>query len=160
MYLDRDSHRSFVEYEGCANSIDALAKIFPVFFFAVAALVCLTTMTRMVDEQRINIGTLKALGYTVFDIAKKYILYAFTASIIGSILGLLIGFSVFPIVIFYAYGMMYTLPDMIPAIDIKLAISITLIAILVTTISAYVACKKELDGRTISTYETKSSKKR
>ena len=98
----------------------------------------------MVDEQRINIGTLKALGYTVFDIAKKYILYAFTASMIGSILGLLIGFSVFPIVIFYAYGMMYTLPDMIPAIDIKLAISITLIAILVTTISAYVACKKEL----------------
>lgn len=142
--LDRDSHRSFVEYEGCANSIDALAKIFPVFFFAVAALVCLTTMTRMVDEQRINIGTLKALGYTVFDIAKKYILYAFTASIIGSILGLLIGFSVFPIVIFYAYGMMYTLPDMIPAIDIKLAISITLIAILVTTVSAYTACKKEL----------------
>lgn len=142
--LDRDSHRSFVEYEGCANSIDALAKIFPVFFFAVAALVCLTTMTRMVDEQRINIGTLKALGYTVFDIAKKYILYAFTASMIGSILGLLIGFSVFPIVIFYAYGMMYTLPDMIPAIDIKLAILITLIAILVTTISAYVACKKEL----------------
>ncbi|WP_455543679.1 FtsX-like permease family protein [Intestinibacter sp.] len=142
--LDRDSHRSFVEYEGCANSIDALAKIFPVFFFSVAALVCLTTMTRMVDEQRINIGTLKALGYTVFDIAKKYILYAFTASIAGSILGLLIGFSVFPIVIFYAYGMMYTLPDMQMAIDILLAIGITVIATLVTTLSAYAACKKEL----------------
>ncbi len=142
--LDRDSHRSFVEYEGCANSIDALAKIFPVFFFAVAALVCLTTMTRMVDEQRINIGTLKALGYSVFDIAKKYILYAFTASIVGSILGLLIGFSVFPIVIFYAYGMMYTLPDMQVVIDIPLAIGITVVAILVTTLSAYTACKKEL----------------
>ena len=60
-------------YEGCANSIDALAKIFPVFFFAVAALVCLTTMTRMVDEQRINIGTLKALGYTVFDLSLIHI---------------------------------------------------------------------------------------
>ncbi len=142
--LDRDSHRSFVEYEGCANSIDALAKIFPVFFFSVAALVCLTTMTRMVDEQRINIGTLKALGYTAFDIAKKYILYAFSASIAGSILGLLIGFSVFPIVIFYAYGMMYTLPDMQMAIDILLAIGITVIATLVTTLSAYAACKKEL----------------
>ncbi|MDO5011252.1 MAG: FtsX-like permease family protein, partial [Intestinibacter bartlettii] len=127
-----------------ANSIDALAKIFPVFFFAVAALVCLTTMTRMVDEQRINIGTLKALGYTTFDIAKKYILYAFTASIVGSILGLLIGFSVFPVVIFYAYGMMYTLPDMQIAIDIQLAIGITIVAILVTTLSAYAACKKEL----------------
>ncbi len=142
--LDRDSHRSFVEYEGCANSIDALAKIFPVFFFAVAALVCLTTMTRMVDEQRINIGTLKALGYTVFDIAKKYILYAFSASIAGSILGLIIGFTVFPLVIFYAYGMMYTLPPMQFAIDFKLAIGITLVAILVTTLSAYFACRKEL----------------
>lgn len=142
--LDRDSHRSFAEYEGCANSIDALAKIFPVFFFAVAALVCLTTMTRMVDEQRINIGTLKALGYTVFDIAKKYILYAFSASIAGSILGLIIGFTVFPLVIFYAYGMMYTLPTMQFAIDFKLAVGITLVAVLVTTLSAYLACRKEL----------------
>ncbi|MGM9533648.1 MAG: FtsX-like permease family protein, partial [Intestinibacter sp.] len=142
--LDRDSHRSFAEYEGCANSIDALAKIFPVFFFAVAALVCLTTMTRMVDEQRINIGTLKALGYTVFDIAKKYILYAFSASIAGSIFGLIIGFTVFPLVIFYAYGMMYTLPPMQFAIDFKLAIGITVVAILVTTLSAYFACRKEL----------------
>lgn len=142
--LDRDSHRSFVEYEGCANSIDALAKIFPVFFFAVAALVCLTTMTRMVDEQRINIGTLKALGYTVIDIAKKYILYAFSASIAGSILGLIIGFTVFPLVIFYAYGMMYTLPPMQFGIDFKIATGITLVAILVTTLSAYFACRKEL----------------
>lgn len=156
--LDRDSHRSFVEYEGCANSIDALAKIFPVFFFAVAALVCLTTMTRMVDEQRINIGTLKALGYTTFDIAKKYILYALTASILGSILGLIIGFSVFPIVIFYAYGMMYSLPNMIPVIDITLAVVITLVAILVTTLSAYAACKKELMEETSTLMRPKAPK--
>ena len=115
-------------------------------------------MTRMVDEQRINIGTLKALGYTVFDIAKKYILYAFTASIIGSILGLLIGFSVFPIVIFYAYGMMYTLPDMIPAIDIKLAISITFSNISNDSVSLY-GLQEGIDGGTINTYETKGSKK-
>ena len=142
--LDRDSHRSFVEYEGCANSIDALAKIFPVFFFAVAALVCLTTMTRMVDEQRINIGTLKALGYTVMDIAKKYIMYAFSASIVGSIVGLLLGFTVFPIVIFYAYGMMYSLPHMKFVIDLKLAGFITLVAVLITTLSGFFACRKEL----------------
>ena len=101
-------------------------------------------MTRMVDEQRINIGTLKALGYTVLDIAKKYILYAFSASVIGSILGLIVGFTVFPLVIFYAYGMMYTLPPMQFAVDFKLAIGITLVAILVTTLSAYFACRKEL----------------
>lgn len=142
--LDRDSHRSFVEYEGCANSIDALAKIFPVFFFAVAALVCLTTMTRMVDEQRINIGTLKALGYTIIDIAKKYIMYSFTASLAGSILGLLLGFTLFPIIIFYSYGMMYSLPHMKFVIDLNLAGFITLVAILITTLSAFFACRKEL----------------
>ena len=94
--LDRHSHASFVEYEGCAESIDALAKVFPVFFFAVAALVCLTTMTRMVDEQRINIGTLKGLGYKTSQISKKYILYAFFACIIGSVLGNLVGYTLFP----------------------------------------------------------------
>ena len=83
-----------------ANSIDALANVFPVFFFSVAALVCLTTMTRMVDEQRINIGTLKALGYRIVNIAKKYIVYALVASLIGSIIGFAIGFTLFPTVIF------------------------------------------------------------
>ena len=102
-----------MEYEGCADSIDALAKVFPVFFFAVAALVCLTTMTRMVDEQRINIGTLKGLGYKTIQISKKYILYASTGCIIGSILGMAVGYTLFPTVIFFAYGMMYSIPNII-----------------------------------------------
>ena len=142
--LDRDSHQSFVEYEGCANSIDALAKIFPVFFFAVAALVCLTTMTRMVDEQRINIGTLKGLGYKTSQISKKYILYALIACLTGSILGLAIGFSVFPTVIFFAYGMMYSIENIVYVFSIPIAIGITSLALIIIILSAYMACRKEL----------------
>ena len=142
--LDRDSHQSFVEYEGCANSIDALAKIFPVFFFAVAALVCLTTMTRMVDEQRINIGTLKGLGYKTSQISKKYILYALIACLTGSILGLAIGFSVFPTVIFFAYGMMYSIENIVYVFSIPIAIGITSLALIIITLSTYMACRKEL----------------
>lgn len=142
--LDRNSHFSYVDYGNSANSIDALAKVFPVFFFMVAALVCLTTMTRMVDEQRVNIGTLKALGYSKSTIASKYIIYALLASIIGSILGLSIGLTLFPNIVFNAYGIMYTLPDIILEFNIPISLGITLAAILVTTLSAFFACYKEL----------------
>ncbi|MGL5330426.1 MAG: FtsX-like permease family protein [Peptostreptococcaceae bacterium] len=142
--LDRKSHYSYMDYGGCANSIDALAKVFPVFFFLVAALVCLTTMTRMVDEQRINIGTLKALGYTTKAISRKYIVYALLATVLGALLGIAIGFTVFPIIIFNAYGIMYNLPKMSFIFDYKIALSITIISILVTTLAAYFACNKEL----------------
>ena len=70
--LDRNKHYSFVDYKGAADSIDAVSQLFPVFFFMVAALVCLTTMTRMVDEQRMNIGTLKALGYNKWNILQSF----------------------------------------------------------------------------------------
>ena len=142
--LDRNSHQSFVEYEGCADSIDALAKVFPVFFFAVAALVCLTTMTRMVDEQRINIGTLKGLGYKTIQISKKYILYASTGCIIGSILGMAVGYTLFPTVIFFAYGMMYSIPNIIYIFSLPISLGITVVALVVITSSAYLACYKEL----------------
>ena len=142
--LDRNSHQSFVEYKGCADSIDALAKVFPVFFFAVAALVCLTTMTRMVDEQRINIGTLKGLGYKTSQISKKYILYASLGCIIGSILGMIVGYTLFPTVIFFAYGMMYSIPNIIYIFSLPISIGITAIALIVITSSAILACYKEL----------------
>lgn len=142
--LDRNSNYSYVDYKNNSDSIDKLARIFPVFFFLVAALVCLTTMTRMVDEQRINIGTLKALGYSKYQIVSKYIIYAFSASLLGSILGLAIGLTVFPIVIFDAYGIMYTLPKVELEFNILISVSITLISVLVTTSSSFLACYKEL----------------
>ena len=94
--LDRDSHYSYRDYGACADRMDGIAKVFPVFFFLVAALVCMTTMTRMVDEQRNEMGTLKALGYSKSHIALKYIIYAFSASVLGSILGCSLG------IIFYS----------------------------------------------------------
>lgn len=107
--LDRNSHYSYRDYGACADRMDGIAQVFPVFFFLVAALVCMTTMTRMVDEQRNEIGTLKALGYSKVQISSKYLLYALIASILGSILGCLVGMILFPYVIFTAWNTLYNL---------------------------------------------------
>lgn len=93
------------------EKIDAIARVFPFFFFLVAALVSLTTMTRMVEEDRLQIGTLKALGYSRRAIMGKYISYALTASVLGSIAGFAIGYRLFPAVIWNCYTMMYVLPE-------------------------------------------------
>ena len=142
--LDRKSHYSYVDYENSANSIDKLSNVFPVFFFVVAALVCLTTMTRMVDEQRVNIGTLKALGYSKGSIAKKFIVYALFASLIGCVLGVALGLTALPSIIFNAYSIMYILPKMTFVINIPLIIAIFVISIGVTTLATYAACRIEL----------------
>lgn len=142
--LNRDKQYSAAEYGGCADSIDALAGIFPVFFVLVAALVALTTMTRMVDEQRINIGTLKGLGYTPGMIAKKYIVYAMSASAIGSIIGLIVGYTVFPTIIYNAYAIMYTVPKVELRTDLLITVLSIATSIFVTTFAAFAACRREL----------------
>lgn len=142
--LDRNSHFSYVDYGGAADRIDALSKVFPLFFAMVAALVCLTTMTRMVDEQRINIGTLKALGYSKGAIASKYIIYAFMATVFGCIIGIGLGYTLFPTVIFNAYGIMYILPPVNLSFNAPLAIIISMVATGLTTMTAYIACSNEL----------------
>lgn len=142
--LDRNSHYSYVDYEKTADRIDAIAKIFPVFFFLVAALVCLTTMTRMVDEQRGVIGAYKALGYSNMSIAMKYVLYAAIASFLGGVCGYFLGINVFPAVIYNSWSMMYTLPVLHTVQQIPLMVISILVGILVTTLSALGACYKEL----------------
>lgn len=142
--LDRNKHYSFVEYKKAAQSIEAVSKIFPIFFFMVAALVCLTTMTRMVDEQRMNIGTLKALGYGKVKIASKFLIYAALASVTGSIIGTAIGYFVFPTVVVSGYSMMYILPKPILVFSWTLVLMAMTIAVGVTTLSAYFAVNTEL----------------
>lgn len=143
--LNREQNYGFVDFGNSAESINAISKIFPVFFFLVAALICLTTMTRMIDEQRVVIGTLKGLGYSKFSIASKYLIYGAIASILGSVVGLLVGFTVFPTVIFNAYASMtYVLPPLDLMFDFKIAIMSTVTAILITTLTALVSCYKEL----------------
>ena len=106
--LDRQSISSWVEYDTNASSMGAIAMVFPIIFFFVAALIALTTMTRMIDEKRTEIGTMKALGYSTAAIASKYILYALSATLIGSIIGVLIGEKLFPWVVITAFKILYT----------------------------------------------------
>ncbi len=105
--LDRTSVQSYVEFDSDADNIGAIGNVFPVIFFLVAALVSLTTMTRMVEEKRTEIGTMKALGYGTMSIAAKYIGYALSATLIGSVLGFLIGGKFIPWVIITAYKILY-----------------------------------------------------
>ncbi|MDU3548900.1 MAG: FtsX-like permease family protein [Clostridium sp.] len=110
-FFDREDNPGYSTYKGSIDSLDKIASVFPVFFFLVAALICLTTMTRMVEENRVEIGTLKALGYRDLEIARKFIVYAALASIVGSILGIVIGSSALPYIIKQAYSSSFTLPD-------------------------------------------------
>ena len=105
--LDRNSNEGYVGIIQATKSMENISKVFPIVFFAVAALISLTSMTRMVEEQRTQIGTLKALGYNQFQIMGKYILYASLASIIGGILGMCVGFETLPRIIWMLYMMMY-----------------------------------------------------
>ena len=107
---DRDNNVSYSSFVGNVDKLTAITTIFPVFFFLVAALVVSTTMTRMVEEERLQIGTLKALGYTRGEIMQKYLWYAFAAAITGTLVGLAVGFQVFPSIIWSAYAMMYYMP--------------------------------------------------
>jgi len=156
--LDRESHYSFMDYGAAADNIDAIGKVFPIFFALVAALVSLTTMTRMVDEQRVFIGTLKALGYSQMAIISKFIFYAFSATSIGCIAGIAIGYTLFPLIIFNAYGIMYVLPPAILRFDVVLALGISIAAIALTTITTYIASSQELKEEPSSLMRPKAPK--
>lgn len=140
----REDNPGYTSFAQDADRIDGIASIFPLFFFIVAALVCLTTMTRMVEEERTQIGTFKALGYENKTIAAKYFLYAFFATILGSILGTILGLLILPENIFHAYDVMYK----IPYFSIKVSIPIIIIAIIVALLStctvAYIVANNEL----------------
>lgn len=107
MVTDREELPEYTDYGDNADRLRNIGQVFPVIFFLVAALISLTTMTRMVEEQRTQIGTLKALGYKKSAIAAKYICYAFFATLLGSVLGMLIGEKIIPYIIITAYGIMY-----------------------------------------------------
>lgn len=142
--LDRNSHYAYRDYKSVTERMDGIAKVFPVFFLLVCALVCLTTMTRMVDEQRGMIGTYKALGYSKVWIAMKYVIYALLAGISGSVLGCVIGMYLFPTVIFEAWNIMYNLPELKFELQLSIALKASLTVITVTILSTIIACYHEL----------------
>lgn len=124
--LDRNSNYGYVEYIQDTDRIANISKVFPAVFFIVAALISLTSMSRMIEEQRVQIGTLKALGYNKIDISIKYIIYALLATMIGGIIGMSIGFYLIPNIIWSMYEMMYTLPE----VQLKYRLNIGLIGLI------------------------------
>ena len=138
--LTRDENVSFASLKSNVQKVEAIARVFPVFFFLVAALVALTTMTRMVEEERLQIGTMKALGYSKKSIMAKYVIYAMTATVAGCVFGLLVGFNLFPTVIWNAYSMMYTLPKIYCLFNFPYAAIASGAAILCTLAATLNAC--------------------
>ena len=142
--LSRFTNAGIVGYSQDSDRVSNLANVFPVIFFLVAALACLTTMTRMVEEQRTQIGSLKALGFSRLAISKKYIGYAFSASLIGGILGLLLGCTLIPLVIANAFNIMYAIPELEFKPQVGLYVWAVLAAVLCTTGAALWACLSTL----------------
>ncbi len=142
--LDRNMNESFATYYDDTDRMHDLATVFPVIFFLVAALVCLTTMTRMVDEDRTLIGTFKALGYSNTRIAGRYLKYAASASLIGSVVGVLSGFWLLPTIIWNAYGIVFALPELVPAFYYGIAFLSIFATVFIITLSTGIAAKKSL----------------
>lgn len=141
---DRSANPGYAEYKDNADRLSAIASVFPVFFFLIAALVSLTTMTRMVEEHRLQIGTLKALGYGNSDIMAKFLVYGTIASLAGSAVGLAVGFSVLPVIIFNAYSSLYNLPDLIKSFYPSYSVISVIVALVCTTLTAWFAARVEL----------------
>jgi len=142
--LSRSENVGYETYRQDSDRIDSIGKVFPLIFFLVAALVSLTTMTRMVQEKRTEIGTFKALGYSRGAIVSHYLIYALSASLIGSILGIAIGFNLFPPLIMNAYNSLYTIPDKLYPFNTGLALQSSGIAILLTVAAAVASTLDEL----------------
>lgn len=142
--LDLDSNVGYYSFSQDSERINKLAKVFPLLFYIVAVLVSLTTMTRMVEEERGELGTLKSLGYNDNQILFKYIIYALLATTIGSVLGVIIGSKTIPSIIYGMYSLMYTLGDFINSFDLTSALLGSLIAIGCILLSTYLAVKKSL----------------
>lgn len=138
--LDRDTNMGFVSYSMDADRMGNLASVFPLIFFLVAALVCLTTMTRMVEEQRVAIGGMKALGYSKGAIAIKYVGYGFLASAIGSLVGLAIGLTLLPWIICTAWKIIYNFGPIHYGIEPATSVTACLAAVGTVTLSALGAC--------------------
>ncbi len=156
--LTRDTNIGYACYESDSNIVAAIANVFPVFFFLVAALICMTTMNRMVEEQRTQIGVMKALGYGNGAIMGKYLFYAGSAAAVGALAGCLGGTWLFPRVIWMGYGIMYSMGDIEYYFDVPMALFSLAAALLCSMGAAYVSCRHELLGVPASLIRPKAPK--
>ena len=141
---DRNDAPGYMSYGQSVNNIEVLSNIFPLFFFLISSLVCLSTVTRMVEEDRVLLGTYKAMGYGTVSILFKYVLYALSACVIGSAIGIGVGVFLFPYMINSAYSIMYSLPEMAYRFPVRYALIGFGIALFSTALVTVAAVLRDL----------------
>lgn len=156
--LGRNTNIGYACFESDSGIVDGIADIFPVFFFAVAALVCITTMNRMVEEQRTQIGVLKALGYSQASIMCKYLFYSGTAAAAGGIFGFLVGTWLFPNVIWLGYNIMYRVDTLEYVFDWRLAVISLAVSMICSIGTTWLSCRYELSEVAAQLMRPKSPK--
>ena len=145
--FDRDDNPGYPTFKQNADRLDAVASVFPLFFLLVAVLVCVTTMTRLIEEKRTEIATLKALGYGSGAIILKYVLYSSVAAVAGSMIGVALGVHTLPFIIYNAYKIMFYIGDITLVLHVPSVLFGTLAAILCTTAVSVVVCAKSLRAK-------------
>lgn len=156
--LDRNTNIGYACFESDSEIVAQVAKVFPIFFILVAALVCMTTMSRMVEEQRAQIGVFKALGYSGASIMNRYLFYSGSAALIGCILGYTIGSILFPAVIWMTYKLMYIHLPMKFVFDYGLFAMSVLVSLICTMGVTWISCRNELSETSASLMRPKSPK--
>lgn len=145
IYLaDRNTNVGYAYFESDIGIVESVAKVFPIFFFLIAALVCSTTMTRMVDDEHSQIGTFRAVGYGTGSILAKYIIYAASAAALGSLTGFFIGIRIFPQTIWMAYSMLYGFSSLVYETDYMMLLLCFMVAFICSAGTAFLACRIEL----------------
>ena len=141
---DRNGTPGYSSYGQSVKNIQILSNIFPIFFFIISSMICLTTLTRLIDEDRVLIGTYKALGYTKLSIVAKYVIYSLSACIFGTVIGIAVAVFLFPYAINSAYSVMYALPELIYKFPLGYSALSLLISLICTAVVTAIALYKEL----------------
>ena len=134
----------YITYDSVSEIVDSLANIFPYFLYLVAALVASTTMTRMVDEERIGAGTLKALGYDDADVMKKFVVYGASAAVLGTVVGVALGHTLLPYIVYSAYRTGFTMPPIELRFDLAVSLACLALALAVAVVPAWLVARREL----------------
>ncbi|MBP5331894.1 MAG: FtsX-like permease family protein, partial [Lachnospiraceae bacterium] len=156
--LTRNENIGYACFESDSTIVDGIAVVFPVFFFLVAALVCVTTMSRMIEEQRTQIGVLKALGYGEAAIMSKYMIYSGSAALFGCVGGFFAGCYIFPTIIWIVYGLMYGFTDIEFVFNPTLFIISLIVALLCSVGTTYISCKHDLSMKAAELIRPKAPK--
>ena len=156
--LNRETNSGYVTFENDTNIITAVAGAFPVFFVLIAALVCVTTMTRMINDERTQIGTLKAMGFSGRVIMRKYLWYSGSAAFAGCVLGFVLGVTVIPWIIWYAYNIIYSYTTLKLYFSVGMCAVCMAVALLSTILVTVLTCRKELSERPAELIRPKAPK--